>query len=138
MNYFFWANWWNSLIFNMLIWPMWLLDTKIKSTIGINLFFVCWYNFMKINLQGLRIGIVKNGCGQSCDRTLKLTVSEEWTDRINWFFAYWYRLTKIKSWLNYFWVGIVKNGCGQSGYRTLKLAVSRILVFWMVIQIQKS
>ena len=30
--------------------------------------------------------MVKNRCGQSCDGTLKLTVSEEWaTDGINWF-----------------------------------------------------
>ena len=26
--------------------------------------------------------MVKNGCGQSCDRTLKLAVFEEWTDGI--------------------------------------------------------
>ena len=26
--------------------------------------------------------MVRNGCGQSSGRTLKLTVSEEWTDRI--------------------------------------------------------
>ena len=31
--------------------------------------------------------MVKNGCGQSCDGTLKLTVSEEWTDGINGFFT---------------------------------------------------
>ena len=98
MNYFSWANWWNSLIFSMLIWPIWLLDSKIELTNGINLFFACWYNFMKINLKVLGVGMVKNGCGQSCYGTLKLTVSEEWTDGINWFFACWYRFTKIKSW----------------------------------------
>ena len=48
-------------------------------------FFACWYNFMKINLKVLGVGMVKNGCGQSCNGTLKLTVSEEWTDEINWF-----------------------------------------------------
>ena len=42
---------------------------------------------MKINLKVLGIGMVKNGCDQSCNVTLKLTVSEEWTDGINWFFA---------------------------------------------------
>ena len=36
---------------------------------------------MKINSKVLGVGMVKNGCGQSCDGTLKLTVSEEWTDR---------------------------------------------------------
>ena len=35
----------------------------------------------------LEVGMVKNGYGQSCDRTLKLTVSEELTDGINTFFA---------------------------------------------------
>ena len=29
--------------------------------------------------------MVRNGCGQSSGRTLKLTVSEEWTDRITGF-----------------------------------------------------
>ena len=132
MNYFSWANWWNSFIFSILIWSIWLLDSK---TNGINLFFAYWYNFMKINLKVLGVGMVKNGCGQSCYGTLKLTVSEEWTDGINWFFACWYRFTKIKNWSIFFWVGIVENGCGQSGHRTLKLAVSSILVFCILVQI---
>ena len=29
--------------------------------------------------------MVKNGCGQSSHGILKLTVSEEWTDEINYF-----------------------------------------------------
>ena len=32
----------------------------------------------------------KNGSSQFVDGTLKLTVSEEWTDERNWFCAYWY------------------------------------------------
>ena len=52
-------------------------------------FFACWHKFTKI----IGVNIVKNGCGQSCDSTLKLTVSEEWTNGVNWFFAY--RFTKI-------------------------------------------
>ena len=59
----------------MLIWQVWSLDSKIELTY--NLFFAFWYNFMKINLNVLGIGMVKNGCDQSCDGTLKLTVSEE-------------------------------------------------------------
>ena len=98
-----------------MIWPIWSLDSKIELTNGI-----------------------KNGCDQSCYWTLKLTVSEEWTDGINWFFACQYRFTKIKSWSKHFWVGIVKNGCGQSDHRTLKLSVSSILVFCMLVQIQES
>ena len=54
-----------------------LSGLEIELTNGINIFFACWYNFMKINLKVLGIGIVKNGYGQSCDARLKLTVSEE-------------------------------------------------------------
>ena len=121
-----------TVVFNMLIWPIWSLDSKIELTNGINLFFAYWYNFMKINLKVLGVGMVKNGCGQSCDGTLKLTVSEEWADGISWFLACWYRFTFI------FWIVIVKNGCGQSGHRALKLAVSSILVFYMLLKIQES
>ena len=56
MNYFSWANWWTSLIFSMLIWPIWSLDSKINLTNGINLFFACWYNFLKINLKVAGVG----------------------------------------------------------------------------------
>ena len=90
-NFFCPKNWGNGLKIGffefkeccMLIWAIWSLDSKIESTNGINLFFAYWYNFMKINLKVLGVGMVKNGCGQSCDGTLKLTVSEEWTDGIN-------------------------------------------------------
>ena len=41
----------------------------------------------------LEVSLVKNGCGQCGDGTQKLTVSEEWTDGINWFFACSYRFT---------------------------------------------
>ena len=56
---------------------MWSLDSKIELTNEINLFFACWYNFMQIKMKVLGVGMVKNGCGQSCDGTLKLTLSEE-------------------------------------------------------------
>ena len=54
----------------------WSLDSKIELTNGINLFSACWYNIMKTNLNILGVGMVKNGCGQSYDGTLKLTLSE--------------------------------------------------------------
>ena len=41
--------------------------------------------------------MARNGCSQSGDKVLKLTVSEEWTDGIIWFFTYLYRFTKIKA-----------------------------------------
>ena len=68
--------------------------------------------------------MVKNGCGQSCHRTLKLTVSQKWTDGINWFFVCWHKFRKTKSWFNDFCVGLVKNGCGLLVHETLKYAVS--------------
>ena len=62
------------------------------------------------------VGVEKNGCSQSGDRTLKLKVFELLTDGINWIFACWYRFAKIKNWLKIFGVGMVKNGCGQYGH----------------------
>ena len=45
------------------------------------------------------VDIVKMCVGSVCaDGTLKLTVSEEWTDAINWLFACYYRFTKNKIW----------------------------------------
>ena len=85
----------------------------------------------------------QNGLGQSDCRILKLTKSPEQKDEKAWFFAWWYRLMKIKSWLKNIGVGMVKNGCGYSGLRTLKLAVSQNkiwnkLVFGVLIKIQES
>ena len=57
----------NRLNFSMLIWQVWSLDSKIELTNGINLFFAFWYNFMKINLNVLGVGMVKNGCGMWWD-----------------------------------------------------------------------
>ena len=54
--------------------------------------------------------------------TLILTVSQEWTDGNNWFFAGWYKLTQIKKWLNVLG-GHGQNGCGQSSYGTLTFTV---------------
>ena len=67
------------------------------------------------------LGVVKNGWSQSGLWTPKLTVSQEWTDEINLFFACWYRFMQIKRWLKFFGVGLVKNECGQSSDVTLKL-----------------
>ena len=39
------------------------------------------------------VDMVKNGCGQSGEGTLKLVVFEEWTVEINWFYTCWYRFT---------------------------------------------
>ena len=91
----------------------------------------------------LGFGVVKNGCGQSFDGTLKLTLSEEWTNGINWFFICWCRFRKIKNWSKIYWVGMVQNGCGQSVHGTLKLTVSKLnrwnnLSFCMLVQMQEG
>ena len=63
---------------------------------------------LKVDKKFIGLTWSKNGCGQSGHKTLKLTVSQKWTDGINWFFGSWYKLKKAKSWLNDF-----KGGHGQ-------------------------
>ena len=75
---------------------------------------------LKSDWKFFAVSMVKNGCDQSVDRTLKLTVSQEWADGINLFFAYWCMITKIKSWWKIFGVGMVKIGCDLSGLGTQK------------------
>ena len=52
------------------------------------LFFACWYMFMEIKswLKNFGVGVVKSGCGHSVHGTLKLAVSLEEINRVNWFF----------------------------------------------------
>ena len=65
-------------------------------------------------------GMIKNGFGQSGLWALNLTLSPEWTDDINWFFACWHKFRKSKSWFNDFRVGMVKHGQGFLVHETLK------------------
>ena len=68
-----------------------------KSTISLEQndektwFFTCWYKFMEIKswLRNFRLGMVKNGCGHYGLRTLKLALSQEGINRINWFLVCW-------------------------------------------------
>ena len=52
--------------------------------------------------------MIKNGCDQSGHGTLKLTVSQEWLDGMNWFFVCWCTFGKAKRYFCDFWVGMVK------------------------------
>ena len=61
---------------------------------------------------------------KSCLWSLNFTVSQEWVDRINCFFACWYKFMQIKRWSKILEVKMVKNGCAQSFDGTLKLSVS--------------
>ena len=50
-------------------------------------FVAYWYIVIKIKnwLKNIGLGLVKNGCGHSGHRTLKLAVSQEGVTGINWF-----------------------------------------------------
>ena len=87
----------------------------------------------------------QNALDQSDCRSFKLTISPEHKDEKAWFFACWYRLMEIKSWLKKYlggcgqkWVWLLwskdtkigciskrKYGCGHLGLGTLKFAVSQ-------------
>ena len=41
--------------------------------------------------------------------TLKLAISQEWIDIMNWFCAIWYEFRKAESCFNDLWVCVVKN-----------------------------
>ena len=64
-----------------------------KSTVSLEqndektLFFACCYRLMEIKSwsKNIGVGLVKNGCGHSGLRTLKLAVSQEGINLINWF-----------------------------------------------------
>ena len=58
-------------------------------------------------------------------RTLKSAVTQEWFNQLNWFFAYWSKFRKTKSYFNNCWVEMVKYGCGFFGLGTLKSGVSQ-------------
>ena len=70
------------------LWNLKLIVSE-EWTDGINNFFACsfWYKFIQVKscLKIFGVGMVKNGCDQSGDGTLKLTVSKEWTDGITHF-----------------------------------------------------
>ena len=79
---------------------------------------------------GKGVGVVRNGCGQSDHRTLKLTVSQEWVDGRNWFFACWCKFRKAKSNLNDFWVNVIRIGHGHLVHETLKSAEWEYELSW--------
>ena len=56
-----------------------------------NWFFAYRCRFKKIKswLKNIGVGLVKNGCGYSGLRTLKLAVSQEWINGANWFLVCW-------------------------------------------------
>ena len=53
---------------------------------------IAWF-FCKL-MKKVWLDIVKNGDGKSGHGSLKLAVSQEWIDRMNWFFACWHTFRK--------------------------------------------
>ena len=71
------------------------------------------------------VDFVKNGCDLCDHRTLKLAVSQEGMNGINWFWVCWYKCRKAKSYFNNFCVVKIKSGHGFLGFGTLKSVVSQ-------------
>ena len=55
-----------------------------------------WSQKLKADQKVFRWALVKNGCGQPGNGTLKLTVSQKWTDGIKLFFSSWYNKRRLK------------------------------------------
>ena len=122
-------NWWNELIFscwykfrkaksfgkNLVpeIWPKMLLaNISLEQNNEKAWFFACWYRFMENRswLKNIGVGMVKNWCGHSILRTLKLAVCQGKRNKINWFLVCWYKFMKAKSYFNNCWVVVIKKG----------------------------
>ena len=102
-------------------------------------FFACWYIFMEIKswfkdlgAGGRRVDVVKNGCGHSVHGTLKLAISQEEINRVNWFVGLLIRIqVKAESYFNKFWMVVFKRGCGPLGLvGSLKSSVSQEWMKW--------
>ena len=68
--------------------------------------------------------MVKNGHGLFGLGALNSALSQEWIDEMSWFFAFWYKFKKAKSYFNNYWVSIVKIGWSFVDHGTLKSGFS--------------
>ena len=112
------------------------MDSEVYCISRFNWFFACWYKFMLVG-----VGVVKNGCGQSCDGSIKLTLPEEWA---NWFFACWCKFITVKNlikkllgghgqkWMWPVWSWDSKIDCISKLYRWNNL------IFCMLVQMQEG
>ena len=71
-------------------------NKSLKQNEDIALFFSCWYKFMGIR-SWLKILGVKNECGHSGHRALRLATLGEGINEMNWFFTCWNKFRKSKS-----------------------------------------
>ena len=81
-----------------------------------------WSQKLKADQKDFGWAFVKNSCGQAGHGTLKLMVSQKWTDRIKWFFHAGTNLGKLK--VDSELVGMLKNGHVFLFHETLKSTVS--------------
>ena len=101
------TKWWKSLMFCMLI----QINRNLKL------------------IKNIGVGVVKNGCGHSSLRTLKLPVSQKWSNGINWFLVCLQKFRKAKNYFNNFWMLVIKNGHGLVDLEFLKYAVSQEWIY---------
>ena len=71
-------------------------------------------------LKNIRVSVIKNGCGYSVLRSLKLAVCQGKINEINWFLEI--EFMKAKSYFHNFMVVAIRNGCGLLGLQTLQSA----------------
>ena len=114
------------------------LINHISRTNQLNslIFYMVTKNSLKSWSKPFGVGTVRDGWDQPGHRTLKLTVSQELVDGMNWFFACWWKFRKVKSNFNYFWVNVVKIGRGHVVHEDLKCAewvheLSWFFVCWL-------
>ena len=110
-------------------WAKYRVFLNLKKNLVINFQWIC--SIMKVFIiccvpqemlylgKMLFLGYRPNALSQSDCRIFKSTVSPEQIVETASFLACWYKFTKIKSWLKFFWLGMIKNGYGQSGLWTL-------------------
>ena len=56
--------------------------------------------------------------------SLKSAVSQDWINEMSWFFAYWYKFRKGKSYFNNYSLAMGKNGQGLIDFGTFESGVS--------------
>ena len=114
--------------------PIRLQDFLINCISGTksikSLIFACCHRFFEIKSWFKNIGmtVVKNECGNSGLRTLKLAVFQTEINQINWFLVCWYKFRKTKLLIikvHNFWMVVVKNVCGILSLGFLKSALSQ-------------
>ena len=70
---------------------MFKLVVSLEHNDGKAWFFAYWCRFVEIKswLKNIGVGLVKNGCGHSGLRTVKLAVSQEGINGVSWFLVRW-------------------------------------------------